>query len=409
MGNSKSYKRAIHSIILVFLWMLPLNVFLSAEKLLVDKIVENATPSIVQIHIYDEAGELWGRGSGFFIAPGKILTCHHVMEDAYSARIITSIRTYNRVKILKMERYADLALLMIIPGGEEDLEIENEQVPIRDQYIIAIGYDFKKNKNDVSYGIVHSVVSEDGYKDIVNSAPIVFGWSGGPLLNLNGKVIGVHKYYYGDEPGLYSGDEPGLAISTSNEAIREFLEGPYGSTDLAYAGSSELLTADLYKLGDFWGPVFDGFIRRYEFCVLFLENFIESHVFWGPFLKWISEAGVSTGKTIFAYLFAKGLSRGVFIIILVGILVGWRSPPLFKSVKSWKERKAINKIIKWRDGGGSLEKRTALKARNDKEEDQLCIDKRGRKLVLDKKKMDTRNELILKRYQIHSDRSEDFR
>lgn len=39
----------------------------------------------------------------------------------------------------------------------------------------------------------------------------------------------------------------------------------------------------------------------------------------------------------------------------------------------------------------------------------VFIDKRGKEVVLDRKKMDARNELILKRYKIHSDRSEDLK
>jgi hypothetical protein len=39
----------------------------------------------------------------------------------------------------------------------------------------------------------------------------------------------------------------------------------------------------------------------------------------------------------------------------------------------------------------------------------VLVDKRGKEIVLDRKKMDVRNELILKRYQINSDRSEDLR
>jgi len=39
----------------------------------------------------------------------------------------------------------------------------------------------------------------------------------------------------------------------------------------------------------------------------------------------------------------------------------------------------------------------------------VFVDERGKEIVLDRKKMDARNELILKRYQIPSDRSEDLR
>jgi len=39
----------------------------------------------------------------------------------------------------------------------------------------------------------------------------------------------------------------------------------------------------------------------------------------------------------------------------------------------------------------------------------VLVDERGKEIVLDKKKMDARNEIIVKRYQILFDRSEDLR
>jgi len=382
MGNCKAYKRAIHSIALVFLWILSSNVLLRAEKLLVDEIVESAMPSLVQIHIYDKTGDLWARGSGFFIAPGKILTCEHVMEDAYSARIITSIRTYNRVRILKADENRDLALLKIIPGGEEHLELENDQVPTRDQDLIAIGYNYKNHKNAVSYGIVHSVVSEDGCKDIINSAPIVSGWSGGPLLNLDGYVIGVHKAAWGDGPVV--------AISTSIDMIKEFLEGPYKPKDLPYAESSELLAIDFVKFGEFWESVFYWINRHYEFCVFFLESFIESHVFWGPtiefakpIIQWIHTAVASTGELIIACLFAQGLWHGIFTIILVGILIGLECNYFLIFFEDWRKRKAISKIIIVIGEDNTIEERVGLQKKSDKEIYIRYIDEMEEKVILD--------------------------
>ena len=357
MGNCKSSKKAVNSLILVLLWILFSNAYLRPEKLLVEEIFEAAVPCIVQIYIYDKTGARLWKGSGFFIGPGKILTCAHVMEDAYSAIVISSIRNYNHVKILKMDEDMDLALLMINGSGEKSLQLENEQVPIRNQYLIGLGYNYDEDKNDVSYGIVHAVISYKGNQEIINSVPTPSGWSGGPLLNLDGHVIGVHKGGWGDVPNV--------SISTSIEAIKEFLQKPNNPKDLAYAGSSELWSVILGKLGAFWGPISEGIGNSaYE-------------------ISW--------------FLFSHGVLRGVSIIILAGILIGWRALFLLRFIRARKRRKAVNKIIKWSDGTSSLEMESALETKGNKGKHGVFVDDGGDKIVVDRIKIEERIKLILRK------------
>jgi len=315
MGNCKSSKKAINSLILVLLWILFSNAHLRAKKLLTDEIVEAAVPCIVQIHAYDKTGELLGSGTGFFIADGEILTCAHVMEDAYSAIVISSIKNYNQVKILKMDENMDLALLRINASVEKSLPLENEQVPIRNQYLIAIGYNYEEHKNDVSYGLVHAVIRDERTQAVINSAPIFSGWSGGPLLNLEGRVIGVHSLGWGDGPVV--------AMSTGLKTIKTFLERQDNPKDLAYARSSVLWSVILEKLGAFWGAI---------------SRWIDNSTYE---IRWL--------------LFSRGILRGIYIVILVGILIGWRAPFLLRPIRARKRRKAVNRIINWSDGASSLE------------------------------------------------------
>ncbi|MCK4430789.1 MAG: trypsin-like peptidase domain-containing protein [Candidatus Aminicenantes bacterium] len=365
VGKYKSSKKAINSLILVLLWILFSNAYLRAMKLLVNAIFEDAVPCIVQIHTYDKTGAWLCMGSGFFIGPGKILTSAHVIEDAYSVKLISSMTTYNRVTILKMDEHMDLALLMINASGEKSLQLENEQIPIRDQYLVALGYNYDEDKNAVSYGLVHAVISDEGVQDIVNSVSVFSGWSGGPLLNLDGYVIGVHKLGWGDGPIV--------AFSTGLKTIKEFLERPNNPKDLAWAGSNEYWSVVLEKLGEYWSAV------------------------------------VSSTKEVIEFLFFYGVLRGIYIISLAGILIGWRTPFLWRYLRAWKRRKAVNKIIKWSNGASSLEMEPVLETKGTKGKYSVLVDNGGDKIVVDRIKIEERIKLILRKCRASSGRTEDLK
>jgi len=285
--------------------------------------VKKANQSVIRIHTYDKTGTLLSGGTGFFIAPGKILTCAHVMKDAYSAQVISSVRTYNQVIILKMDEDKDLALLMINDSGEKHLELNKEQEAVRDQFLIAIRNDYDRYKKAVFYGFVHAVIySYKGGQEIVSSVPLAKGCSGGPLLNLEGNVIGVNSTTLGDEPRI--------SFSVDIVTIKEFLSMPDNPVELAYAGSSVLLSVILQKLGGFWGPILRGI--------------------------------VSIPKGIGRFLFFHGVLRGIYIIILAGILISWKSPLLFRYLKAWRRRKAVNEIVKWSNGASYIEDESEIKS-----------------------------------------------
>lgn len=369
VGNCKSSKKAISSLILVMLWILFSNAHLRAQEIIVDQVFDAAAPCIVQIHTYDKTGAELRHGSGFFIGPGKVLTCAHVLEDAHSAIVVSSIKKYYQIKILKMDEDMDLALLMINANGEKSLKLENERIPIRNQNLIALGYNYQEHKNDVSYGLAHAIVSEEGIQLVVNSVPVFSGWSGGPLLNTKGCVVGVHRWAWGDGPVV--------ALSTGIEAIMIFLERPNNPKDLAYARSSVYWSVVLEKLGEYWGA--------------------------------ISGWTVNSARAIIEFLFFHGILRGAYIIILTSMLIGWRTSCLRRFLRARKRRKAVNKIIKWSNGTSSLEMESVLETKRHKRKHRAFVDNEGDKKVADRTKIEEKVELILSRCKASSSRTEDLK
>jgi len=246
VGQNRRYVliKAIWSLSLLLITILFSKSIIYAQEMSVPEIVEKASKSIVRIDVYDMAGTRIAQGSGFFIAPGKILTNAHVIEDAYSAEIFpdhSSSRSYKRMKILKINNKIDLALLEVEDRDHSYLLLGEEREEIRPgQHIITIGNPMGLDKT-VADGLISAVryipsafhknkiSAPSKVQEIQISAPTSPGSSGGPLLNSKGRVIGV----------TYAGMEKGenLNFAIGIETIWKFLKEPYNVKTLAEAKS----------------------------------------------------------------------------------------------------------------------------------------------------------------------------
>ncbi len=141
-------------------------------------------------------------GSGFVIdEEGHIVTNYHVVDGASEIEILFSNKRSYTAKLVGQDLKLDLALLKILPNEDETLEdfayvefASSDNLRIGD-WVIAIG-------NPLGFGgtVTTGIVSARGrdiqagpYDDFIQTdAPINRGNSGGPLFNLDGKVVGVN-------------------------------------------------------------------------------------------------------------------------------------------------------------------------------------------------------------------------
>lgn len=139
-------------------------------------------------------------GSGFFInADGYLITNAHVVNQAKLIWVqLPSLgKMIIDVEVVGISPERDLALLKVTDGGLEIIRKELGAVPFlslgdsdlvrRSDDVLALGYPLGQ-----SFKSTTGVIS--GYEQhlIQTSAPINPGSSGGPLLNINGEVIGVN-------------------------------------------------------------------------------------------------------------------------------------------------------------------------------------------------------------------------
>ena len=150
------------------------------------EVIEDAVKGVVSVQTNV------GAGSGFIInIDGTVVTNYHVIEGATAASVITHDGGSHRVTLVGFNKNADIAVLKINATGFRRLRFaDSDDVKVGER-VIAIGnpggLDFT-----VTQGIISATREEAGREYVQIDVPINPGNSGGPLINSEGKVVGVN-------------------------------------------------------------------------------------------------------------------------------------------------------------------------------------------------------------------------
>ncbi len=158
-------------------------------------LVRRVKPSVVSVLTYDAKGDALISGSGFFIAPGEVVTNVHVIKNAHRVEIHTlegKGRTYPVSGALALDEEADLALLRVdLPADRARPLTLTTSLPDEGEPVFVIGNPLRL-EGSVSDGIVSAVREvPDLGRIIQTTAPVSHGNSGSPLFNMRGQVIGI--------------------------------------------------------------------------------------------------------------------------------------------------------------------------------------------------------------------------
>ncbi|MEX0758346.1 MAG: trypsin-like peptidase domain-containing protein, partial [Tistlia sp.] len=149
---------------------------------------------------------LRGLGSGFVIdAEGYVVTNNHVVAQADTVRVKLSDGRELDAKVLGTDPKTDLALLKV--ESDDPLPAlswgDSDAMEVGD-WVMAIGNPFGLG-GTVTAGIVSARGRDIGagpYDDFIQTdAAINRGNSGGPMFNLDGKVIGINSAIYSPNGG----------------------------------------------------------------------------------------------------------------------------------------------------------------------------------------------------------------
>ncbi len=156
-----------------------------------EELSARATAAVVMIQV--EAGDRSRQGSGFLVREdGLILTNHHVIRQATSARVqLSTGDVYDRVVVLATDERRDLAILKISGFALPTLPLGNSDRVRIGSDVVAIGSPMGL-ENTVSTGIVSGRRTEpEGFRLLQITAPASTGSSGGPVLDRAGRVLGI--------------------------------------------------------------------------------------------------------------------------------------------------------------------------------------------------------------------------
>jgi serine protease Do len=142
------------------------------------------------------------RGTGVVIDnQGYIVTCNHVLAGCNTVRVGQGEKTY-QARIVGTDPYNDLALLKTEDCSFEPIEMGDSETLNTGQFVLAIANPFNRKQPTATTGIVTNPESTiRGFRGIAmdnviaTDAKLNPGFSGGPLVDAQGKLIGINTAY----------------------------------------------------------------------------------------------------------------------------------------------------------------------------------------------------------------------
>ncbi|MDX1556573.1 MAG: Do family serine endopeptidase, partial [Xanthomonadales bacterium] len=166
----------------------------------------------------------FGNGSGFIIeSDGYIITNHHVIEGADEIIVRLADRREFVAELVGSDPQSDIALLKIEASGLPSLRFGDSKALRTGEWVAAIGSPFGFEQT-VTAGIVsakgRSNNSQQYVPFIQTDVAINRGNSGGPLLNMNGEVVGINSWILSGSGG-YMGLSFSIPIETAANTIEQ--------------------------------------------------------------------------------------------------------------------------------------------------------------------------------------------
>lgn len=169
-----------------------------------------------------------GAGSGVIIDAqrGYVITNHHVVEHAANIMVQLSDGRSVEAELLGSDAGTDIALLQIVADSLVDIEFADITTVQVGDYVVAIGNPYGIGQT-VTAGIVSALgragLNRDHYEDFIQTdAAINVGNSGGALVDMEGRLIGINTAILSG-----NGGSNGIGFAVPSDmvaAVKEHLE-----------------------------------------------------------------------------------------------------------------------------------------------------------------------------------------
>ncbi|MFT7678839.1 MAG: S1-C subfamily serine protease [Planctomycetota bacterium] len=194
------------------------------------RVSAEAAPGVVQVRTLGTSRRglrTLQEGSGIIVqADGIVVTNNHVVENGKEFRVLLTDGVRRKALLLARDADADLAVLRILPepgDGEFHALSLDTPAPAVGQVVMALGNPMGLG-HSVTSGIVCGLGRSDLdlniYEDFIQTDCVVNpGSSGGPLIDLSGRVVGITTAV-----GLKSNGDEGIAFAIPAAMVRKVVE-----------------------------------------------------------------------------------------------------------------------------------------------------------------------------------------
>jgi len=217
----------------------PPSVITLQEESATTEVVKKVGPAVVTVvNLKMPQWDFWGNlsqphslGSGVIIDPqGYVVTNNHVVEGNESLSVIMASGDKKDAELMGTDAFSDLAVLHVEGDHFPAAELGDSGQLQPGERVIAIGSALGNFHNTVTAGVIsgleRSIAVDKSFAMeglIQTDTAINRGNSGGPLVNLQGQVIGINTIIIrGDS---YSGDvAEGLGFAIPSNTVRLVVE-----------------------------------------------------------------------------------------------------------------------------------------------------------------------------------------
>jgi len=200
------------------------------------EVIRRALPAVVKISgiVRDPqtGNEGPANGSGFFYSSNRIVTNYHVVQDLRNMSVELFDGRSFPAQVFAVDKGIDIAILSVQGvTAPAQLSFGSSQNLPTGMGLVVIGSPFGQ-RNLTSYGILSGIGPSSAQKNdldpqigseigdlIFTDAKIMQGNSGGPVLDLQGRVVGVANSILGDLSGV-----GGIGVAIPSDLVKQSVQ-----------------------------------------------------------------------------------------------------------------------------------------------------------------------------------------